>query len=152
MKKLAVLAGALCFVFVSCNNKPAEAPANEECTQKEQKQHEHGGCKMSEEQKAECDAFRKQWDDWANLTDDAKKELITKTKARIDQQNAEMEAKMAACKAEWANFDNLTLDEQKALIDKRMQCGKKCDGDKKCCKDGKKDCEKKCEGKKEEGK
>ena len=141
MKKLTVLAGVLCFVFVSCCNKAEEAPVEDkQCANKEQ--HEHGKCKMTEEQKAECEAFRKQWDDWANLTEDTKKELIAKKKACIDKKNAEMEAKMAACKEEWATFDNLSLDEQKALIDKRMNCCKK-----KCCKEDKKECQKKCEGK-----
>jgi hypothetical protein len=143
MKKLTVLAGILCFVFVSCCNKTAEAPNEDQCTKEEK--HE-SCCKMTEEQKAECEAFRKQWDDWANLTDDVKKELVGKMKVRIDEKYVEMEAKLEACKAEWATFDNLSLDEQKALIDKKMQCGKKC------CKDGKKcdkKCEKKCEGKKE---
>ena len=144
MKKLTVLAGVLCFVFVSCCNKTADAPKEEQCTKEEK--HEHNCCKMTEEQKAECEAFRKQWDDWANLTDDVKKELVAKKKACIDKKYAEMDAKMEACKAEWATFDNLSLDEQKALIDKRDCCKKKC------CKDDKKcdkKCEKKCEAKKD---
>jgi len=142
MKKLTVLAGVLCFVFVSCCNKTAEAPIEEQCT-KEGK-HEHSGCKMTEEQKEFC----KQWDDWANLTDDVKKELVAKKKACIDKKLAKKEAKLEACKAEWATFDNLSLEEQKALIDKKMACSKK----QKCCKkQDKKHCEKKCE-KKCEGK
>jgi hypothetical protein len=141
MKKLAVLAGVLCFVFVSCCNK-TEAPKEEgQCTKEEK--HEEGCCKMTEEQKAECEAFRKQWDNWANLTDDAKKELVAKGKSCIDEKFAKMEAKIEACKADWLAFDNLDIEEQKALIDKKMQCGKKH------CKNSKKQCEKKCEKKSE---
>jgi hypothetical protein len=152
MKRLVVLAaGVLCFVFVSCVNKPEEAPApTEEVTEQEQTQPKHECCKMTEEQKAECEAFCKEWKDWTNLPDDAKKGLITKVKERFDKQDAERDAKIAECKAEWANFDKLTLDEQKTLIDKRMQCEKKCcKADKKCCKEGKKDCEKKCDAHKD---
>jgi hypothetical protein len=155
MRKLVVLAaGILCFIFVSCVNKPEEAPApTEEVTEQEQAQPKHECCKMTEEQKAECETFCKQWKDWANLTDDVKKELIAKSKERFDKQDAERDAKIAECKAAWANFDNLTLDEQKALIDKRMECGKKCHkADKKCCKEGKQDGEKKCDAPKAEGK
>jgi hypothetical protein len=141
MKKLTVLAGVLCFVFVSCCNKTADAPEEKQCTKEEK--HEHGSCKMTEEQKAECEAFRKQWNDWENLTDDVKKDLVGKMKVRIDEKHAAMEAKMKACKAKWATFDNLSIDEQKALIDKQMACGKE-----KCCKkDDEKQCEKKCEKK-----
>jgi hypothetical protein len=119
-------------------------------TEEKQEQPKHECCKMSEEQKAECEAFCKQWKDWTNLTDDVKKDLIAKTKERFDKQDAERDAKIAECKAEWANFDKLTLDEQKALIDKRMQCEKKCcKTDKKCCKEGKKEGEQKCDAKKE---
>ena len=140
MKRLTVLAGVLCFVFVSCCNKTADVPEENQCTKDEK----HECCKMTEEQKAECEAFRKQWDDWANLTDDVKKELVGKMKVRIDEKYAKMEAEFAACKAEWATFENLSLDEQKALIDKRMCCKKSC-----CKKSCDKTCEKKCEGKKE---
>jgi hypothetical protein len=140
MKKLAVLAGVLCFIFVSCCNKTTDTP-KEECVKEEK--HEHGCCKMTEEQKAECEAFRKQWDDWANLTDDVKKELVAEGKSRIDKKFAKMEAKIEACKADWATFDDLGLEDQKAFIDKKMQCGKQH------CKNSKKQCEKKCEKKSE---
>ena len=142
MKRLTVLAGIVCFIFVSCCNKTADVPEEKQCTKEEK--HE-GCCKMTEEQKAECEAFRKQWDDWANLTDDVKKELVSKAKIRIDEKYAKMEAEMAACKAEWATLETLSLDEQKALIDKRLCCKKSC-----CKKSCEKKCEKKCEGKKED--
>jgi hypothetical protein len=151
MRKLAVVASALCFIFVSscsnCNKNTDEGTATCDSTQQQEVKKEC--CKMTEEQKAECEAFCKQWKDWSNLTEDVKKELIAQTKARFDKQDAEMEAKLAVCKAEWATFDNLTLDEQKALLDKRMQCGKKCHGEKKCCNKDKESCEKKCDAKKE---
>jgi hypothetical protein len=151
MKKLVVLAvSVFCFIFVSCGNKPeATVEPATEVTEQKQDQPKHECCKMTEEQKAECEAFCKQWKDWENLSEDVKKDLVAKTKERFDKQDAEKEAKIAACKAEWANFDNLNLEEQKALIDKRMQCGKKCGkADKKCCKDGEKDGEK-CNANKE---
>jgi hypothetical protein len=154
MKKLAVLAaGVLCFIFVSCGSKPAETPAPTTETTEETQEHKHDGCKMTDEQKAACEAFCKQWADWANLTDDVKQELIAKKKECFDKQDAEkaeIDAKVAECKAAWANFDKLTLDEQKALIDKRTECEKKCckKGDKKCCKEGKKEGEHKCDAKK----
>jgi len=129
MKKLSLLAGLLCFVFVACCPK-TEEPKQEEVAATECSK-EHKCCKsdMTEEQKAECKEFCEKWKDWENLTDEVKQELIAKKKACFDKKYAEMEAKMEACKAEWANFDNLSLDEQKALIDKKMQCGKKH-----CCK------------------
>jgi len=136
MKKLTILTGILCFVFVSCCNKTADAPDGKQCAQEQSGQN---CCKMTEEQKAECEAFRKQWNDWANLTDDVKKELVAKMKVRIDEKFAKMEA----CKAEWATFDKLSLEEQKALIDKQMSCRQQ----QQCCKDSVKQCEKKCEQK-----
>ena len=137
MKKLSLVAGLLCFVFVACCSK-ADEPKQEEVAEKTCEKKERCCKEMTEEQRAECEAFRKQWEDWDNLTDDVKKELIAKKKACFDKKRAEMEAKLEACKAKWAEFENLSLEEQKAFIDKKMQCkkekgcykkgeGKKCD-------------------------
>ncbi len=136
MKKIALMIGALCFVFASCNNTVSTQEESVENPPMEKKCHHHGDkhCpQMTEEQKAECEAFRTQWNDWANLDDNAKKELITTAKARIDEREAKikaereaMEAKKAEMDAKWNNFDNLTLDEQKELLDFKMHCCKPC--------------------------
>lgn len=134
MKKLVLLAAALCFTMMACNNQNENAAAEQAEPTEEQVQHHcgeghHECCGMSEEQKAECQAMREQMENWENLSDDAKKELVNKMKACMDAKEAEMQAKKAemdAKKAEmdakWANWDNLTLDEQKALLDAKREC------------------------------
>jgi hypothetical protein len=152
MKKLAVLISVCCFVFASCNNKPApeqvDEVAPETCEAKKE------CCQMTEEQKADMAA----WKDWDNQTIEKKEELVAKCKACIDKKMAEKKeqcdaekteacpekkAKCEEMKAKFDNWDNLTLDEKKALLDEMSCCKKKCckDGEKKCCKDGKKECE-----------
>jgi peptidoglycan hydrolase CwlO-like protein len=135
MKKLSLLAGALCFVFVACCNKTTE-PKQEEATEKTCEQKEHKCCKdMTEEQKAECKEFCEKWKDFDNQSEDVQKELVLKAKAKIDEYEAKMAAQKADFEAKWANFSNLPVDEQKTLIEMKMNCHK---GD--CCK-------KSCEGK-----
>jgi hypothetical protein len=155
MKKLAVLISVFCFIFVACNNNQP-APATEEPTEQCDKKHGEKECQMTEEQKADMEA----WKNWDNQTTEKKEELVAKRKACIDKKMAEKsekcdaekkeqcpekEAKCAEMKAKFDNWNNLTLDEKKALLDE-MQPKKCCKegGDKKCCKDGKK---KECEHK-----
>ena len=79
MKKLMLFIAAACFVFVSCNNKPAEETvATEENTEVTE---EHNCChEMTEEQKAECEKkcaeMKAKWDNFANMTLDEQKDLI----------------------------------------------------------------------------
>lgn len=171
MKKLMLLIAAACFVFVSCNNKPAEEATVEETP--EVAAEEPGCCQMTEEQKA----FKADWDNWANQTDERKAELVAKAKECFDKRMAECEAHKAECEAKkaeceakkaeceahkaeceakkaamtekLAGWDNMTLDEQKAFLDEYAPCckEKKCckkEGEG-CCKDGEKKpcCEKK---------
>lgn len=170
MKKLMLFIAAACFVFVSCNNKPAEETvATEENTEVTE---EHHCChEMTEEQKA----FKADWENWDNLTAERKAELIAKAKECFDNRMAEFEAHKAECEANkpecekkkaeceakkaeidkiLANWDNMTVEEQKAFFDENAPCchGPKChkegegcckEGHKPCCKDGEKPCEKK---------
>ncbi|MDR1793481.1 MAG: hypothetical protein LBR36_08625 [Bacteroidales bacterium] len=161
MKRLALFAGALCFVLASCT--PKEETSTVECqdsTKQEVKKcdgKEKPCCKMTEEEKAACEAFKAKWDNWENLAETEKAELVKELKTKIDQKEAEMaakkaemEAKKAEMEAKWKAFDKLTLDEQKALLEAKMSCCKKgpkdCGkNDKPCCKKGEegKECPKK---------
>ena len=169
-----MFAGALCFVFASCCNNAPETEATEETQEMNCPKEKGPKCHMSEEEKAECEAFKQKWEDWANLDETAKKELISTAKTKFDAKRAEMKAHLAEMQAKmeeqetaWADFDNKTLDEQKAMLDEAMKCGKHgpkpcckdgergpkpcckeqkpcCKEDKPCCKGDKKPCEKKC--------
>ena len=149
MKKLLIFASALCFVFASCSNNTTETntPAEPEEMQEMNCPKDKGPkCQMTEEEKAECEAFRQKWNDWANLDDAAKKELITTAKAKVDERRTEMKNQLAEAQAQmeaqetaWADFDNKTLDEQKEMLDNAMKCDKH-HGPKPCCKDEKKPC------------
>ena len=154
MKKLLVLLTVLCLILAACcgGNQPV-APETEQGCQKSDKK----CCKeMTEEQKQECAEFKAKWDDWANLTDDVKQDLIVKRKFCFDKRMEDMkeaEAKMQAHKAKmeekFAAWETMTLDEQKEFFD---ECDKHCikvktkEG---CCKskEGKEGC-----GKHEKGK
>ena len=120
MKKLVLLLSVvLCLGMTSCNcgQKKADAAAKDECTKTEQK------CQMTEEQKAEMEAFMVQWNDWENLDDATKTDLIAKAKACIDK-------KAECCKAKEG--------------EKTACCKDKKEGEKACCKD-KKEGEKACD-------
>jgi hypothetical protein len=150
MKKLFILmAAACCLTFTACNNKPAEQPA--ECTET---QSEEPCCKeMTEEQKAEMEACKKaaeDWQNWENLTDERKAELLNDRKAKYDERQAAKKAqeeKKAAFEAAMNNWDNLTIDERKAAFDNMGCCGgcpggdrPGCHGDKPGCKGDKPGC------------
>ena len=127
MKKLLVSLTVLCLILAACCGNQPVAPESEQGCQKSDKT----CCKeMTEEQKQECAEFKAKWDDWANLTDEVKQELISKKKAHFDKMMDEMkeaEAKMQAHKAameeKLAAWETMTLDEQKAFFD---ECGKVC--------------------------
>jgi len=153
MRKLFVSLTAVCLILASCcGNQPATDTAEQGCCKKHE---EEKCCKgMTEEQKQACAEFKAKWDDWANLTDEVKAELIGKRKDCFDKKMAEMkecEAKMQAHKAEmeeqYASFETMTLDQQKEFFDnygniclkvKTQGCGEKKEG-----------CQKECPHKKE---
>ena len=71
---------------------------------------------MSPEEQAECKLMKENWENWDNLSDEAKKECISKIKSHMDAKEAEMkaqkemmEAKKLEMDAKWADFDNLSL-------------------------------------------
>jgi len=130
MKKLMLLAGALCFIFASCCNEPKEqaAPAEGEGCQKENPE-----CQMPEEVKQAI----ADWENWDNLEPARQEELLAKKKECYDKCKAEREekaAKMAEIDAKMANWDNMTIAEKKAVFDEMPCCPKKpCCGKKPCC-------------------
>lgn len=150
MKRLSLLAGVLCLVFVACCSKTETEPKQDEVTEKQACNKEESPCckNMTEEQKAECKEFCEKWKDFDNQTEEVQKDLVLKAKAKIDEQEAEMAAKKAEFDAKWVNFNNLPVGEQKALIEMKMHCkkGNCCKGDgegKKCQKsEDKSKCEK----------
>lgn len=147
MKKLMLLIAAACFVFVSCDNTP-----NEEATTPEENTEvaadEHQCChEMTEEMKA----FKAEWDNWANQTDEKKAELVAQAKECFDKAMADFEAHKAECEAnkpeceakkaecearkaemdaKLADWDNMSIDDKKAFLDEYAPC---CHGPK-CCK------------------
>jgi len=161
MRKLFVSLIVLCLILASCcGNQGTQTDATEKGCCKKQ---DETCCKgMTDEQKQECAEMKAKWDDWANLTDEVKQELIGKRKACFDKKMEEIkeaEAKMLVHKAimeeKLASWESMTLDEQKTFFDECDQhcikiktkegCGKSKEG---CCKskEGKEGC-----GKKEEG-
>jgi len=135
MKKVKLLLGVLCLVFVTacnCCNK-GNAPAEGEC------QKEAPKCEMTEEQKA---CFEK-WQNFDNLPVEEQKEMLAGKKACIEKRLADKKACIEKCQAELAEFDNLTIAEQKELLDQKQQClDSGCNKEKaKCCK-AKKECNK----------
>ena len=146
MKKLFILmAAACCLTFTACNNnKPAEQPAEGTEPQTE-------ACcpEMTEEQKAEMEACKKaaeDWQNWENLTDERKAELLDQRKAKYDEMQEmkkAQEEKKAAFEAAMNNWDKLTIEERKAAFDAAGCCGgcKKGEG-KGCCKGDKQGCQK----------
>ena len=63
---------------------------------------------------------RADWDNWENLTDERKAELLDSQKAVYDAQKAikeAREARKAKFEAAMENWDNLSLDERKAAFD-----------------------------------
>jgi len=148
MKKLFILmAAACCLTFTACNNnKPAEQPAEGTEPQTE-------ACcpEMTEEQKAEMEACKKaaeDWQNWENLTDERKAELLDQRKAKYDEMQEmkkAQEEKKAAFEAAMNNWDKLTIEERKAAFDAAGCCGGCKGGDKPgchkgdkpgCCKEG----------------
>jgi hypothetical protein len=158
MKKIALILSTMCFVFMvsccgggeqqdgqccdkdkkECCDKDKKCPCQEGKCDKENCPCTKGGCCMTEEQKAECQAFKEKWEKFDTLTPAEQAELIAKKKECFDKKRESMKAKIAECDAKWAEYDKLTTPaEQKAFLDQMSCCKKKpCDGDKKCDKDG----------------
>ncbi len=139
------MAAACCLTFTACNNnKPAEQTAEGTEPQTE-------ACcpEMTEEQKAEMEACKKaaeDWQNWENLTEERKAELLDQRKAKYDEMQAmkkAQEEKKAAFEAAMNNWDKLTIEERKAAFDAAGCCGgcKKGEG-KGCCKGDKQGCQK----------
>ena len=145
MKKLMILmAAACCLTFTACNNnKPAEQPS--ECTEM---QAEEPCCEMTEEQKAEMEACKKaaeDWQNWENITDERKAELLDQRKAKYDEMQAmkkAQEEKKAKFEAAMLNWDKLSLDDKKAAFDDMGCCGGCKGGDKPGCHGDKPGCKK----------
>ena len=138
MKKLfLLLAVAGCMTFTACNNTQSteqnkentEACAEKPC------------CKeMTEEQKAEMEACKKaaeDWQNWENISDERKTELLDKRKADYDkmqEMKKAQEEKKAQFEAAMNNWNKLSLDEKKAAFD--AACCGGCNKNKSCCKGG----------------
>ena len=141
-----LMAAACCLTFTACNNnKPAEQPA-----EGTEMQAEEPCCKeMTEEQKAQMEACKKaaeDWENWENISEDRKNELLNDRKAKYDEMQEmkkAQEEKKAAFEAAMNNWDNLTIDERKAAFDNMGCCGgcKKGEGNG-CCKGDKQGCQK----------
>ena len=128
MKKLFIMmAAACCLMFTACtNNKPAEQPAENTEVQAE----DQPCCKeMTEEQKAEMEACKKaqeDWQNWENLTEDRKVELLNDRKAKYDEMQAmkkAQEEKQAKFEAAMLNWDKLSIEDRKAAFDEMGCCG-----------------------------
>lgn len=142
MKKLfLLLAVAGCLTFTACNNNQAadQDKANTEVCDKEKP-----CCKeMTEEQKAEFEARKKaaeDWQNWENISEDRKVELLNERKAAYDkmqEMKKAQEEKKAQFEAAMNNWDKLTIDEKKAAFDAAGCCGGCNKGEgKACCKGG----------------
>ena len=138
------MAAACCLTFTACNNnKPAEQPAEGTEPQTE-------ACcpEMTEEQKAEMEACKKaaeDWQNWENLTDERKAELLDQRKAKYDEMQEmkkAQEEKKAAFEAAMNNWDKLTIEERKAAFDAAGCCGGCKGGDRPGCHGDKPGCHK----------
>ena len=86
-----------------------------------------------------CKKAAEDWQNWENLTDERKAELLDQRKAKYDEMQEmkkAQEEKKAAFEAAMKNWDNLDLDARKAAFDAAGCCGG-CKGEGKgCCKEG----------------
>lgn len=143
MKKIFLVMAAICLVFVSCNNKPAE-PAAQEAVAQDSCQHKHHGCSMTEEQKA----MFAQWKQFETLEAEAQVELIAAMKAFVGERMEKHEG----CKGE--KHEGCQGEKHEGCQgEKHEGCEKKCEGEKHegCQGEKHEGCEKKCEGEKEGG-
>ena len=145
MKKVTLFLSAIVCVAImtSCCGKKQGETEGATCDKaaKTQCDKEKPACNLTEEQKAEMQAFQEKWNNFDNLTADEQTELIAKKRECIEKRREEAKAKMAECEAKWANFDNLTIAEQKAFLDEAGCCKKaKCCDKKAECTKGKEKC------------
>ena len=148
MKKVKLLLGIFCLVFVSACNCCNKGNAPAEGDQAGEKKCCASKCEMTEEQKA----FFEQWQNFDNLSAEEQQELLAKAKACIENRLAEKKACIEKCQAELAEFDNLTIAEQKELLEQKQQCLDSGCKPKGCCKEKAKCCKEKKECNKEEKK
>ncbi|MDR2083628.1 MAG: hypothetical protein LBP67_01360 [Bacteroidales bacterium] len=122
MKKSILLIGVLCFLLTSCGG--GQKKATEQTTQEKPKTEQkcEKECQLTEEQKAEMDAFMAQWNNWDNLDDATKTDLIAKAKTCMDK-------KAEGCKGHDGEKEGC----------KSKETGEPCKGKeegKPCCKEG----------------
>ena len=150
MKKLFFTLGLACMFMVACNNTPKQQP--EQQTEQQTEQTADAPEVVAEEHHCPMGDLRAEYENWDNLTDEAKAELNQKAMAVFNEmeaqmaaaqaageqvvemtaeQKAECEAKCAEMKAKWENFATLDAEGQKALIMERLNGCK--GGDKPCC-------------------
>jgi hypothetical protein len=148
MKKLMILMAVVCLVFASCGTgkqKATEPVVEEKC------------CATLTAEQEEMFA---NWENWAELEEEAQIALVADMKAYMDECKAKCEAKCAEKEAteepeemcpvkkaeieefiaKWEAFETLTLEEQKCLIDQVLECKAKC------CKEKEEGCKKEHEG------
>lgn len=107
MKKFMIIFAACCLIFTSCNNKTKEPVATE--TQQAMQ-------KISEKQKQ----VMEDWDNWDNLTEERKTELLNLRKDSYDKIQEDQEIRAALkekFEKQMENWDNLTMEEKKNAFD-----------------------------------
>lgn len=137
MKKLWMIAAVCALMLASCGNKEEKAPAPKDMPQQPAPRE----CQMSDEQKADM----KDWDNWANLSEARKTELLNKRKACYDKMKAEQEkreADKAKFEKQMQNWDKLTMEQKKAAFDLVGGCPMKAC--KEGCQDGAPQCGPQC--------
>ena len=149
MRKLLVSLTALCLILASCcGNQSTPADAEKGCCKKGEQEKCCSG--MTEEQKQACAEFKAKWDDWANLTDEVKQDLLGKRKECFDKKmeemkehQAQMQARQAEIEAQLDNWETMTLDQKKEFFDNYGNC---CKEKAKGCCEKKEGCPKAKEG------
>lgn len=95
-------------MMVSCDNTPKQDSSTQPLD----------SATVAQQEKLKKD--KADWDNWENLTDERKAELLDSQKAIYDAQKAikeAREARRAKFEAAMENWDNLSLDERRAAFD-----------------------------------
>jgi hypothetical protein len=108
MKKTLIAVAVSLFLLSACNQQGSKtAPMTSQDSLQ---------VKIEEQSKQ----VREDWNNWDNLTDERKKELLDMQKKSYDQAKAmkeAREARKAKFEAAMDNWDNLTIEEKKAAFD-----------------------------------